>query len=185
MTARGRWMILALTTWALLGTATVQAQNWRPALGDADEFYDAAEDLHDRAQKFNDVRVLPLTAELEILTTDLYQLLKNKACPTDVVTTLNAAAATLQQVDMLVTLSCHMSKDRKSMSELANCRKYFDLTSRHIYNALGQTHGYPHGHSHGHSHAVPAVPSWYQAPVGSRFTIGQHSQRLAHYRACW
>ncbi len=129
-------------------TGRAWADSWKHALGDADELYDAAEDLHDRAQRFKDYRVMPVTENLEHMTADLYQRMKQGACAAEVVPLFNATGAVLEEAAMLVTLSCEMRGDRKSLSELDNARRYYAATAEHIQCIL-RTSARP---------AIPALP---------------------------
>ena len=121
------------------------------------------EDLHDRAEHFRDGHTLHVTALLEQQTADLYQLLKRNACAAEVVTTLNATGTTLQEVTMLVSLSCQLRGDRKAQSELANAQRYFEATVERVQCALESSlPGRP-------AYRAPTwqapAPTWYQAPV--------------------
>lgn len=111
-------------------------QNWRPALHDSDELYDAAEDLHDRAERFQDPRILPVTANLEHLTAQLYQRLRNRACANEIIPLVQATESTLNDAIQLVSLSCQMRSDRKSLSEIENARRHFACMVEQIQCAL-------------------------------------------------
>ncbi len=147
-----------------------QAQSWKPALHDADELYDAAEDLHDRAERFRDHQAMQITAELEHLTTDLYQQLKRNACATEVLATLNATGVALEQASLLVSMNCHLRDDRKAQSELANAQRYFGETVEHIQHALQSCSSSRPAYRAPTAVPVPIpvpvpAPSWYQAPT--------------------
>lgn len=135
-------------------------QSWKPAFHDADELYDAAEDLHDRSLRLRDPRVIPLTAELETLTAHLYQLLKHNACAADVVPLMQTIGTLLDEATTLITLSCEMRTDRKTLSELENARRYFAATSEHIHCILHH-HGPMAGVPLPHGAAVHVQPSFF------------------------
>lgn len=150
MQVQRRWLV-GLAFGLLLSVGSLaQAQSWKPALRDADELYDAAEDLHDRAERFRDSHTLQVTCQLEQMTADLYQLLKRNACPAEVLPAMNAVGATLEEASMLVSLSCQLRGDRKAQTELANAQRYFQATMDRVQCALES--------------AIPNR-SYYRAPV--------------------
>ncbi len=163
------WASLVFGLFVSVGSLA-QGQSWRPALGDADELYDAAEDLHDRAERFRDVQAMQVTSQLEHLSADLYQLLKRNACAAEVLPVLNATGATLEQASLLVSLSCHLRDDRKAQAELANAQRYYAETVEHIQCALQHSlpnrpvYRAPTWQAPVPSWQAPA-PTWYQAPV--------------------
>lgn len=176
MRAFGFLVGLVVSTLGLLVTSSpVLGQNWRPALHDADELYDAAEDLHDRAERFQDPHVLPVTANLEQLTAQLYQRLKNRACANEVVPLFNATECALNDAIEVVTLSCQMRTDRKSLSEIANARKYFGCVAEHIQCALREIQ--PVYHARTPVNQWPNGIPGYSAPQYSapRYGVPQYS----------
>lgn len=183
MYMQSRWLVGLAFGLVFTSASIAQAHSWKSALRDADELYDAAEDLHDRAERFRDSHTLQATCQLEQLTADLYQLLKRNACPADILPVLNATAASLEEASMLVSLSCQLRSDRKAQTELANAQRYFGATveriqcvlesvtpSRSVYRAPALRFpqpaypAYPSTvpHSHGSEHEVqnqqPALP---------------------------
>ena len=133
-------VMVAAFSGAVANGPAAWAESWKPALHDADELYDAAEDLHDRAQRLGDPRVIPVTASLEELTARLYHQLKHNACAADVVPLMETTGAVLDEAATLVTLSCEMRSDRKSLAELKNARRYFAATHQQIH-CLVHHHG--------------------------------------------
>lgn len=164
-----RWFFALMLGLLLSPASLVQAQSWKPALRDADALYDAAEDLHDRAERFRDSHTLQVTYQLEQVTADLYQLLKRNACPAEVLPVLNATGATLEEASMLVSLSCQLRADRKAQSELVNAQRSFQATmeriqcalesvlpNRAVYRAPVLQVPAPYGHQvHNHYHTAP------------------------------
>ncbi len=162
MHVSGRFSVALCLSIVLCAGQFGSAQSWKPTLHDADELYDAAEDLHDRAERFNDGHTLQVTAELEHLTADLYQLLKRNGCAADVVALLNTTGAVLEQASVQVNLSCHLRTDRKAQSELANAQRYFNATAERIQCALRDS--LPSRPAYHAPVWQAPVPSWYQLP---------------------
>lgn len=178
MHVQSRWLAGLVLGIIVSVSSLAQAQSWKPTLRDADELYDAAEDLHDRAEHFRDGHTLQITALLEQQTADLYQLLKRNACATEVVTTLNATGATLQEATMLVSLSCQLRGDRKAQSELANAQRYFEATVERVQCVLESS---PPRRSTYHAPTWQApAPTWYQAPAAPQPYYNSHAAPYGH-----
>ena len=178
MQVQSRWLAGLVFGIIVSISSLAQAQSWKPTLRDADELYDAAEDLHDRAEHFRDGHTMQVTAQLEHLTADLYQLLKRNACATEVVATLNATGATLQEATMLVSLSCQLRGDRKTQSELANAQRYFEATVERVQCAL-QSSLPSRPAYHAPTWQAPS-PTWYQAPVAPQPYYHPHAAPYGH-----
>ena len=164
MQIQGRWLFGLVIGLLSSLAAPVQAQSWKPALRDADKLYHAAETLHDRSEHFRDHHTLAVTARLEHLTEDLYQLLKHNACAAEVSATLNAAGSALELVSSQVMLSCQLREDRRAQTELANAQASFECAYEHIQCAL---------RSAVHEQPVYRAPVW-QAPSPSQYAPAPH-----------
>ncbi len=141
--------------------STVRAESWRPVLGDADEFYDAAEDLHDRAQKYSDPHSLQVFCALEQTSKNLYDHLRRNACAAEVLSLLNTSGQLLNQSTALVHSNCELRQDRKALSELDKAHAYYAKTAEHIQCVLRPR-------SHVHVQVAPSTGSYY-GPYGSNY----------------
>lgn len=164
--ALGRVMVFAFSITAM-GDAVARAESWKPALKDANELADAAEDLHARARRLGDPRVVPVTADFEHLTRQLYYQLKHNACAADVVPLVETTGAVLSEVVARVKLSCDTHTDRKSMAELNNARRYFAATHDEIHCLVDH-----HDHHWGGVPFSGSDPTLYQ-PAGHLPVIKQ------------
>lgn len=152
-----RWFAAGMLAVGLTVSTTTtryaRAESWKPALHDADELADAAEDLHARAERLHDHQIAPTTASLEHWTRVLHQQMKACACAADIAPLLDTVSGLLNQTDALVHQSCLMQSDRKSLAELDEALCHFAEMSLHVDRILASN-----THSHGpHNHSVRAA----------------------------